>query len=81
MAQCERCGNEYDKALQIAANGESHTFDCFECAIAVLAPECGHCGVKIIGHGLEAAGRFFCCRNCAEASGVEGLQDRLEVAS
>jgi len=81
MAQCERCGNEYDKALQITADGETHTFDCFECAIAVLAPECDHCSVKIIGHGLEASGRFFCCRNCAEAAGVEGLQDRVEIAS
>ena len=77
MARCERCGNEYYKAFEVTANGETHTFDCFECAIAVLAPECEKCGVKIIGHGLEAGGRFFCCRNCAEGVGVEGLHDRV----
>jgi hypothetical protein len=36
----------------------THTFDCFECAIAALAPECEKCGVKIIGHGLEADERY-----------------------
>lgn len=76
MAQCERCGNEYDKAFEIIAEGRSHTFDSFECAIAVLAPLCEHCGVRIIGHGMEADGRYFCCDHCAEASGVSGLADR-----
>jgi hypothetical protein len=76
MTRCERCGNEYDKAFDITVDGDTHTFDCFECAIAVLAPECEKCGVKIIGHGLEADERFFCCRNCAERAGVAGLQDR-----
>ena len=77
MARCERCGNEYDKAFDITADGEKHTFDCFECAIDTLAPECDKCGVKILGHGLEAGGRFFCCRHCAETAGVGGLQDRV----
>jgi hypothetical protein len=26
---------------------------------------CEHCGVRIIGHGLEKSGRFFCCDHCA----------------
>lgn len=77
MARCERCGNEYDKAFEVTVNGDTHTFDCFECAIAVLAPECANCGVKIIGHGLEAGARFYCCRNCAEAAGARRLQDRV----
>jgi len=77
MARCERCGNQYDKTLDITVGGKTHTFDCFECAIAEVAPECGECGVKIIGHGLEAGGQFFCCRNCAEKAGVEGLKDRV----
>ena len=77
MARCEHCGNNYDKAFDITYDGKQHTFDCFECAIAVLAPECGQCGVKIIGHGLEAGERFFCCRNCAEQAGVGGLKDRV----
>lgn len=76
MNRCERCGNEYDKAFDITVDGTKHTFDCFECAISTLAPECEKCGVKIIGHGLETGGRFFCCQSCAEAAGVRGLQDR-----
>jgi hypothetical protein len=76
MAVCEHCSNDYDKAFEVTQNGSTHTFDSFECAIAVLAPECEKCGVKIIGHGLEADGRFFCCHHCAEAVGVGGLQDR-----
>ena len=39
MAQCEVCGNEYDKAFQISMPGEgTRTFDSFECAIHALAP-------------------------------------------
>jgi hypothetical protein len=79
MATCEVCGNDYDKAMQITvAGGESHTFDSFECAIHKLAPRCDHCGVTIIGHGLEAGdGRFFCCAHCAKQAGVEQLADRV----
>jgi hypothetical protein len=77
MSRCERCGNEYDKSFQVVAGGESHTFDCFECAAATLAPVCANCGVMILGHGLEADGRFFCCEHCAEALDVTGLKDRL----
>ena len=53
MTRCEVCGNEYDKTLEVVVNGVSHYFDCFECAIHALAPECEHCGCKIIGHGVE----------------------------
>jgi hypothetical protein len=77
MARCERCGNDYDKSFDINSGGESHTFDSFECAIATLAPKCDHCGVAILGHGLEAGGRFFCCEHCAEIAGVTGLKDRV----
>ena len=42
--KCEVCGNEYDKPIEILVNGISRYFDCFECAIHALAPECDHCG-------------------------------------
>jgi len=77
MPRCETCGNEYDKAFQVVMNGRSHTFDSFECAIHKLAPTCKHCGVRIIGHGLEANGTFYCCDHCAEKAGVRGLKDRV----
>ena len=76
MAVCERCGNNYDKAFEITIGGKSHTFDCFECAIDVLAPSCGNCGVTIIGHGVEANGNMYCSAHCAEQAGVTSLQDR-----
>ena len=76
MPQCERCGNDYDKAFQVMMAGKSHTFDSFECAIQSLAPTCAHCGTRIIGHGLEKAGRMFCCDHCAEHEGVKELRDR-----
>jgi hypothetical protein len=77
MATCETCGNDYDKAFQVVQNGKSHTFDSFECAIQALAPQCAHCGVRIVGHGLEDDGTFFCCDHCAEKEGVKDLRDRM----
>jgi hypothetical protein len=77
MPQCEVCGNDYDKAFQVQMEGSTHVFDSFECAIHALAPTCEHCGCKIIGHGVEADGRMFCCAHCAERSGVTELRDRV----
>jgi hypothetical protein len=76
VARCEVCGNEYDKAFRIERDGESHTFDSFECAIHALAPTCEHCGCRVIGHGAEIDDRIFCCANCAHEAGVVGLRDR-----
>ena len=77
MAQCEVCGNEYDKTMEITREGKTHIFDSFECAIHAIAPTCEHCGCRIIGHGIEAGGAMFCCAHCAEAEGVEGARDRI----
>ncbi|HEX3034752.1 MAG TPA: hypothetical protein VHT73_06390 [Thermodesulfobacteriota bacterium] len=77
MARCEVCGNEYDKAFEIIMNGKSHVFDSFECAINALAPKCSHCGCRIIGHGVEARGSFYCCAHCAGEKGVSEIQDRV----
>ena len=81
MAKCETCGNDYDKAFQVTMNGTTHTFDSFECAIHALAPTCENCGIRIVGHGLEEDGTFFCCEHCAEAIGVTGLRDRIGAAA
>jgi hypothetical protein len=54
-------------------------FDSFECAIHALAPGCEHCGCRVIGHGVEANGKFYCCASCALASGVEGARDRVDA--
>jgi hypothetical protein len=76
MARCDVCGNEYDKTFEIVRGDETSTFDSFECAIHAMAPTCEHCDCRVIGHGVEADGRIFCCANCAQESGVSALADR-----
>jgi hypothetical protein len=77
MATCEVCGNDYDKTFELTRGGEAHVFDSFECAIHALAPVCGHCSCRVIGHGVEANGAVYCCAHCASAAGVTGLVDRV----
>lgn len=77
MDKCMTCGNEYDKCFHIVKDDETYTFDSFECAIQALAPACNHCQCRIIGHGLEANGNYYCCDHCAECAGVKGLRDRV----
>jgi hypothetical protein len=79
MASCEVCGNAYDKAFTIvAAGGQEHVYDSFECAIHALAPRCDHCGCRILGHGMEvpSAKKVYCCAHCAHAEGHAKLADR-----
>jgi hypothetical protein len=79
MARCEVCGNDYDKAFEVVAAGESHTFDSFECAIHRMAPICEHCECKVIGHGTEVDGRFYCCAHCAKQSeNTDAVVDRVD---
>ena len=79
--QCETCGNTYDKAFEVVVGDKRHVFDSFACAIHALAPSCSHCGVKIIGHGHEAEGQFFCCAHCARSMGISKLKDRAETSN
>jgi hypothetical protein len=77
MARCDVCGNEYDKAFTVTtADGASHTFDAFECAIHALAPTCAHCGCKVVGHGAEKDGAVYCCAHCAKHAGASEMRDR-----
>lgn len=76
MAKCQRCGNDYDKTFEIIKDNRKYLFDSFECAIHELAPECAQCFCKIIGHGMEDSGKFFCCAHCANKAGVSGMIDR-----
>ena len=75
MAKCEVCGNDYHLSFEVVTSGSRHSFDSFECAIHKLAPICDHCGCKIVGHGIEARGTFYCCANCARMSGVLEVRD------
>lgn len=74
--RCETCGNDYDKPFRITKDDRSYVFDSFECAIQALAPTCGNCGVRILGHGVETANQLYCCAHCAAAQGADQLRDR-----
>ena len=52
------------------------TFDSFECAIHAMAPRCAHCECRVVGHGVEAKGKMYCCAHCARHEGVRGIKDR-----
>jgi hypothetical protein len=75
MARCEVCGNDYYLSFEVIAAGNRHVFDSFECAIHRLAPVCDHCGVKVVGHGVEANGTFYCCAHCARHAGASDVAD------
>ena len=77
MAVCDVCGNDYDKSFEVTFAGRRHVFDSFECAIHALAPKCEHCHCKIVGHGIESTGRYYCCAHCAHVSGVVGAVDHV----
>jgi hypothetical protein len=75
---CEVCGNTYDKSFEVRMGGETHIFDSFECAIHALAPTCAHCTCRIIGHGMETEGVYYCCAYCASQHGIHEFEDRVE---
>ena len=77
MAKCEVCGNDYDKSFEVKAQGKTHVFDSLECAIHALAPTCAQCGCKVVGHGVEGAGKIYCCAHCAKRAGLVGVDDRV----
>jgi hypothetical protein len=42
-----------------------------------MAPICEHCQCKIIGHGVEVEGHWFCCAHCARESTKADVRDRV----
>lgn len=79
MAQCEVCGNDYAKSFEVVMAGSRHVFDSFECAIHRLAPQCGHCGCRVIGHGIQVGDQVFCCASCARHVGATAAKDHVRV--
>ncbi len=80
MAVCEVCGNDYRLSFEVRTAGAVHVFDSFECAAHRLAPRCEHCGVTVLGHGVEADGWFYCCAHCARQSGPESARALADTA-
>jgi hypothetical protein len=77
VAICEVCGNDYYLSFEVVTAGVTHVFDSFECAIHKLAPICNNCGCKVIGHGIEANGTFYCCAHCARKEGATQAVDHV----
>jgi hypothetical protein len=75
MAKCDLCGNDYELSFEVIVTGTRYTFDSFECAIHMLAPVCAHCGCRIIGHGMDVNGTFYCCAHCAHEKGATQVRD------
>jgi DNA-directed RNA polymerase subunit RPC12/RpoP len=44
-----------------------------------LAPRCERCNCRIVGHGVEVEGRFYCCAHCARTVAELGNQIRDAV--
>ncbi|RJL33260.1 hypothetical protein [Bailinhaonella thermotolerans] len=76
MARCDVCGNDYDRTFAVrTSDGRDFTFDSVECAASAIAPECAHCGCRILGHGVETQeGTTYCCAACARQSGAEAIR-------
>lgn len=79
LVTCEMCGNESEKPLVVTYQGQTYTFDSFECAIEAIAPHCKICSCPIPGHGFEQDGDVFCSAYCANASGAEDLDERYSA--
>jgi hypothetical protein len=80
MGICVTCKNSYDKTFEVRVGDQTFEFDSFECAIQRLAPECGYCGCRIIGHGIESKEVCYCCAHCARSAGVLDACDRTDLA-
>lgn len=77
MARCDTCGNDYEGSFEVTMDERSYTFDSFECAAHKLAPTCGSCGCRILGHGVQADEEMFCSAHCARQHGVQGITDHV----
>jgi hypothetical protein len=75
MAVCEVCNNDYEMSFEVHVAGAVHIFDSIECAAQKVAPICDNCQCRILGHGMQSNGQFFCCAHCARQKGVSELVD------
>lgn len=76
--KCDCCGNAYENCFDLIIDGKTYTFDCFECAIHLVAPVCFMCGCRVIGHGIQSDGNIYCCAHCAREGGVTDVADNSD---
>ena len=81
MATCEVCGNEYEKCFTVACEGETHTFDSFECAIRRPGPAMRPLRLQDRWARGRAGRDHVLLAACARQEGVGGVVDRAEADS
>lgn len=64
MSKCETCGNQNGQLFDVVKNGETRTFDSFDCAIEAMATPCDNCGCLITGSDAIEGDTRFCCSAC-----------------
>jgi len=75
-AVCEVCGNAGWQCFEVQIGRERHIFDCFECALDVLTPQCAHCETPFVGQGVHVGSTTYCSHDCANASRIEQYDAR-----
>lgn len=76
MGICATCGNQYDSSFTVIKDGREFEFDSLECAAHKLAPSCGQCGCRVLGHGVQHGESIYCCAHCAHQAGAGAIVDR-----
>jgi hypothetical protein len=66
-ARCEVCGHATRHGIRIVADGITHVFDSYQCAIHRMAAECEYCGCRILGRPVELHQRSYCSQECLAA--------------
>jgi hypothetical protein len=80
MAKCEHCGNEY-KTFEVTRGGKTHVFESFECAIQKMAPQCNHCGAKLLATAWKTAAGFSAAPTARAKAAKAGCVIASEPAS
>ena len=73
---CVTCGNYSDRTFSVTHELKTYVFDSIECAALSVAPRCEVCGVRILGHGVEQAGRPSVARSALRRISIARLRDR-----
>ena len=77
LTSCEVCGNDQTQCFEVRLGGERHVFDSFECAMRAFSPRCGHCGCKLLGHGIVLGDTLYCSHQCANDHNTREYEKRV----
>ncbi len=64
--KCACCGGDLGPhPVGLRYRGRESVFCSFGCAVVQAAPACFACGAKVLGRGVQVAGRTYCGASCA----------------